>query len=244
MSSRNDLKKAAPKTLGAPARRMATIVSAGTLLLALLALLMNQPETAALRARSSAVVPPEMPLALAASQPKPLKNYASLMHRDIFRPLMAENARFGSSGAAVVPELLPAPVGGLDLVKDASPMSGWKFIGSATVGSKSYALLQNAETGGSGYYKVGESVNGCDIQVIRPDMMILGAPGQPEIRLMKCSGVTPKPATGANSPDANAAPKASADSEANVAKSESAPTSLPAIAPEEELAKASRPKTP
>jgi len=186
-------------------RRLAILAGGGLVSFLLLFLLTGQPESApSLRAsaRTSAAPREAPPPDLLKAAPKALRDYSSLTRRDLFKPLVSDQTRKIASDSRNA-SLLPAGIEGLKALPPAgvpAAITGWSYIGSATVDSVPFALVQNGDD--FGYYRVGESLNGYPIREIRSDALVLEGAGVEPIRLPKTSGLPPSisGAQGGNGP--------------------------------------------
>jgi hypothetical protein len=192
-------------------RRLAMIVGGGALLLTLLFVLTDQPQSAPNRSSVSSSQKVKVAALLpSVSQPPKIDSYSSLMRRDLFKPLITTAT--GGSFAGLAPAKIEG-LGALPKAKLAGPLGGWSYIGSVSIDGEAFALLQEASSGNSGYYKVGETVNGLPIQSIQSGEIVLGQTGQPPVRLAKTSGAV-----------TNAAPsRSNAPGNAQIAQNGSAP---------------------
>jgi hypothetical protein len=112
------------------------------------------------------------------NSPRALKDYASLMSRPLFRPLVVSGtAPLSPSRSAKVAVAPPSA---------SSSLSGWSYIGMAQVDGVPIALAENGDF--YGYYRVGEALGGVPIQSIRDDALILKSPGGQSVRLPLTDG--------------------------------------------------------
>ncbi|MBW3624971.1 MAG: hypothetical protein KY468_16355 [Armatimonadetes bacterium] len=193
-------------------RRLTLIIGGGVITLALLLLLPDRPQSAPARNSSASRKVVKAPAPAPAAAPRSLKDYSSLMGRDLFEPLVKNEAR--RPAAAPPPSDFNAPPGLSPLppmtLRDGVPgrpsrlntppsgVEGWKYIGSVTVDGETFALLQKTSTGDTGYYRVGEKLGNGIIQSISRDTLVVAAGGEP-IRLPKTSGAPATTAAGAPS---------------------------------------------
>jgi hypothetical protein len=119
-----------------------------------------------------------------------------LDQRDIFKPLIGDQTIKGAKSK-------PGEV------------NGWSYIGSVSVDNVPFALLQKSGTGDSGYYRVGETLEGMKIQSILPNQIVLGEQNQPPIQLPITSGVASSASSSQRSGNARNQPGGQTQNAAN-----------------------------
>lgn len=190
-------------------RRLSLIVGGGVMVLALLILLPDRPQSASGRADGKAAAKIAEPLALAPPKTRPLKEYSSLMGRNLFQPLVSDRVRRPApsasnatgftppSGVDPLPPLTLRDAQGLSRPNASLSMGGWEYIGSVTVDNVPFALMLNTKTGDTGYYRAGEAFGNGVIRAIGMNDLVLSAPGGETLRIPKTSGALAAPAPAA-----------------------------------------------